>query len=169
MRVYISGKNSKVSNREMRYAAQYFAHMLLGPRLSRSISIFIKNEYDDGFHGSVTFLDDNHMPRSFDMSIDPAKGKRAQLLTLAHEMVHVKQYARGELKTLFNHKENRWKGRYITDEQFHYYDQPWEIEAFGRELGLYNRFINHVKNEKVKFDKPFNPKMFPAPPRQAEL
>ena len=168
MRVYISGKNSKVSNKEMRYAAQYYAHMLLGPRLSRSISLFIKNTYDDGMHGSVTFLDDNHMPRSFDMHIDPSKGKRAQLMTLAHEMVHVKQYAKGELKTLFNQHENRWKGRYIKDDQFHYFDQPWEVEAFGRELGLYTRYINHINVEKVKFDKPFNPKNF-TPIKQAEL
>ena len=33
MRVYISGKNAKVSHKEMRYAAQWYAHMLLGPRL----------------------------------------------------------------------------------------------------------------------------------------
>lgn len=168
MRVYISGKNSKVSKREQRYAAQYFAHMLLGPRLSRSITLFIKNEYDDGGHGSATFLDDNHNPRSFEIIIDPKNGKRAQLMTLAHEMVHVKQYVKGELKTLFNQHENRWKGRYIRDDQFHYFDQPWEIEAFGRELGLYNRYVNHIKVEKVKFDTPFNPKMFPVP-RQAEL
>lgn len=168
MRVYISGKNAKVSHKEMRYAAQWYAHMLLGPRLSRSVVVFIKNIREGSDSGSATFLDDNHNPREFEIYINPHMGKRAQLMTLAHEMVHVKQYAKGELKTLFNKKENRWKGRYITDDQYHYFDQPWEIEAFGREFGLYTRYKTHVKLEKVKFDKPFNAKNFPAM-KQAEL
>lgn len=168
MRVYISGKNSKVEQKELRYAAQWYAHMLLGPRLSRSVTLFIRNEAIGQDLGNATFLDDNHNPREFEIQLNPKLGKRAQLMTLAHEMVHVKQYAKGELKTLFNHKENRWKGNYITDDQYHYFDLPWEVEAFGREFGLYVRYKTHVKLEKVKFDKPFNAKNFPKM-KQAEL
>jgi len=45
------------------------------------------------------------------------------LSTLAHEMVHVKQFARGELSSSLQH----WKGRDHTDTE--YWDQPWEKEA----------------------------------------
>ena len=45
------------------------------------------------------------------------------LSTLAHEMVHVKQFARGELSSSLQH----WKGRDHSDTD--YWDQPWEKEA----------------------------------------
>ena len=43
--------------------------------------------------------------------------------TLAHEMVHVKQFARGEL----NESLTKWKNKDCSDKE--YWDQPWEIEA----------------------------------------
>jgi hypothetical protein len=45
------------------------------------------------------------------------------LTTLAHEMVHVKQFARGELEPSLT----RWKKR--VDDFDDYWDQPWEKEA----------------------------------------
>ena len=45
------------------------------------------------------------------------------LATLAHEMVHVKQFARGELDCSLQY----WKGSNHTDTE--YWDQPWEKEA----------------------------------------
>lgn len=45
------------------------------------------------------------------------------LSTLAHEMVHVKQFARKELTGNLQH----WKGRDHSDTD--YWDQPWEKEA----------------------------------------
>jgi hypothetical protein len=45
------------------------------------------------------------------------------LSTLAHEMVHVKQFARAELSPSLQH----WKGRDHSDTD--YWDQPWEKEA----------------------------------------
>ena len=46
------------------------------------------------------------------------------LSTLAHEMVHVKQFAKGELNpTLTQWKSNKYC------ENIEYWDQPWEKEA----------------------------------------
>lgn len=45
------------------------------------------------------------------------------LSTLAHEMVHVKQFARGEL----NESLTRWKNK--NHENTNYWNQPWEKEA----------------------------------------
>ncbi len=45
------------------------------------------------------------------------------MATLAHEMVHIKQFARNEL----NSGLTVWKGRDHTDTE--YWDQPWEKEA----------------------------------------
>ena len=56
-------------------------------------------------------------------------------LTLAHEMVHVKQYVRHELK-----EPTVWKGTNINTDKVEYWDLPWEIEAHGREIGLFVRW-----------------------------
>lgn len=45
------------------------------------------------------------------------------LSTLAHEMVHVKQFARGEV----NESLTRWKNRDYSDTD--YWNRPWEKEA----------------------------------------
>ena len=46
------------------------------------------------------------------------------LSTLAHEMVHVKQFARGEM----DFGLSRWKSNNYC-ENIEYWDQPWEKEA----------------------------------------
>lgn len=66
------------------------------------------------------------------------------LLTIAHEMVHVKQYALGQLR--YQEKKNRivpvWLGRYVNESS--YYDLPWEIMAFKNERLLANKFVQFI-------------------------
>ena len=52
-------------------------------------------------------------------------------------MVHVKQYAKGELRQLpsTNNEVCKWLGKRYEWEM-HYWDRPWEIDAHGREKGL---------------------------------
>ena len=53
--------------------------------------------------------------------------------TLAHELVHVKQFIRKEL----NADMDRWKrDRIPEDVMIPYRNQPWEIEAFEKEVWL---------------------------------
>jgi|TARA_R110000822_G_scaffold299124_1_gene422042 hypothetical protein len=55
--------------------------------------------------------------------------------TLAHEMVHVKQYFRKELDG--SNCRFKWKGR--NADGYKYENQPWEREAFRREAELYQK------------------------------
>jgi len=41
----------------------------------------------------------------------------------------------------------RFDGKYYP-EDMNYWDAPWEIEAFGRELGLYKMFKQSQKKAK---------------------
>jgi len=62
------------------------------------------------------------------------------LKTLAHELVHVKQYVMGELT--WRERGLLWKGHLYTPENLgEYFDTPYEIEAFGRERGLLVCFL----------------------------
>ena len=56
-------------------------------------------------------------------------------ITLAHEMVHVKQYFRKELDG--SNCRFKWKGR--NADGYKYENQPWEREAFRREADLYQK------------------------------
>ena len=59
-------------------------------------------------------------------------------LTLAHEMVHVKQLAKGKLKS--KNGIRYWNGRAVS-RKVKYLNQPWEIEAFSKQELLFRRAI----------------------------
>ena len=62
------------------------------------------------------------------------------LKTLAHELVHVKQYVAGDLT--WRDRGLVWKGVLYTPEHLgEYFETPYEIEAFGRERGLLVCFL----------------------------
>ena len=74
----------------------------------------------------------------------------AQLcLTLAHEMVHVKQLVRGQYKSEVarnGRMKRMWLGKQYS---VAYLKRPWEREAFRREGELFDNLIQHIA-QKVK-------------------
>ncbi len=77
---------------------------------------------------------------------------RNQLAVLAHEMVHVKQFVRGELVELQDHCY-QWKG--MPGQNIHsldYLDRPWEKEALKMQhklVNLYKRAKHLPKEETI--------------------
>tara|TARA_B110000503_G_scaffold85316_1_gene129716 strand:+ start:805 stop:993 length:189 start_codon:yes stop_codon:yes gene_type:complete len=59
--------------------------------------------------------------------------------TLAHELVHVKQFARGELSDNLQY----WKGKDCSDTD--YWKQPWEKEARRLQKKLMNDFMTEFE------------------------
>jgi hypothetical protein len=80
---------------------------------------------------------------------DKLRKYKRLLIGLGHELVHVKQYLNGEM---FDYVSGgvKYKGSYFDHSyqsvQEAYYDAPWEIEAYGRELGLYKMFLTKMKD-----------------------
>lgn len=68
------------------------------------------------------------------------------LRTLAHEMVHAKQLIRGQLKReCIRGKVNTyWCGRKTNK---NYLEQPWEVEAFCKEVLLFRRAIDSLDKD----------------------
>lgn len=151
MEVNIKGKNEKVTRKELFFATKYFARCIMSERLCKNLTIDVISDKKHHCYGSSVWIDRNHRPREFEIVLNASIGKRAQLITLAHEMVHVKQHAKGELKSMLRVREDKWHGRYIKENELHYFDKPWEIEAYGRELGLYQMFLHWKKENKLKF------------------
>lgn len=74
------------------------------------------------------------------------KRLRNAMLCLGHELTHVKQYMNGEVFDYAN-GDVRYKGERYTDWQQgeEYYFSPWEVESYGREIGLYKCFAMKLK------------------------
>ena len=62
--------------------------------------------------------------RTFELEIEKKLNLKTLLTTVAHEMVHVKQFARGELDFAMCY----WKSSRVS-ENMEYWIQPWEKEA----------------------------------------
>ena len=145
------GKPKKVPLALCKEAVRWYARKLLGDRLYDKVCITLEFDNRDlgkEIYGFCDWNDNNAYARDFTITIDPNLGKRNTLLVLAHEMVHVKQYAKGELKDYVKVPRVKWRGKVYNDRKIDYWDMPWEIEAHGREKGLYYRFINSQARKK---------------------
>ena len=119
-------------------ATQYYCYQLLPSRIVRNINIEIQLKKDleeDGFC-EIADYNTKGKARYFTIELDRSLNKKTLLRTLAHECVHIKQYAMGEL----DEGMSVWRGKRVNSDNVPYWDHPWEIEAYGREKGLYVRF-----------------------------
>jgi hypothetical protein len=122
-------------NKKYKEALNFFASCLFTPQMKRNIEVtvcFRKNMGDH--HGMVSVEDYNVIgsPRHFLIEIRKEDDQEEVIKTLAHEMVHVRQYVRNEL----NEEMTYWRGRRVNSDEIPYSEQPWEIEAeeIGNEL-----------------------------------
>ena len=56
------------------------------------------------------------------------------MLNLAHELIHAKQFLRGDLTSTL-----RWGDKH-ADIQAAYFSQPWEREAYSKEGDIYEKY-----------------------------
>lgn len=90
--------------------------------------------------------------REITVAVDSTLVLPQLLITLAHEMVHVKQYVRGQYRGELsrNGKMKRiWLGKQYN---VAYMKRPWEVEAFRREMELTTALVTSVakKHQKEK-------------------
>ena len=143
MLIHVKGSNKAV-RKLVESAAWYYAEKLMGKRTIANLDISInlkKNLVKDiNCEGTATWEDDNIWPKEFLIEIDAGEKIRNLLITLAHEMVHVKQWAKNEMYEYYKLDEVRFNKTKFNTSKIDYWDYPWEIEAFGRQLGLFVRF-----------------------------
>jgi len=130
--MFIEVTGGKEYQRKRVQSIAEFCVETLMPRM-RTLEVTIKLKKPKGAMGYCLELDSN---REFELEIDRTQSLRKLLETVAHEMVHVKQFARREL-----HPSNdTWFGKTYNPKKVSYWDLPWEIEAHGREVGLFVRW-----------------------------
>jgi len=140
----VSNNRVKLELRELLTKAVHFYADKLGlsdkQQKKITLHIFVRKGPDRG--ACYAHCSPKRVPKEFVIELNP-EDDISILQTLAHEMVHLKQFATGELRIL--ERCSKWKDDIWTrkkDEMDDYYDCPWEIEAFGREEGLFLRFAS---------------------------
>lgn len=151
MDIEIIGKPRAVSIDEIHYATQWITTYLIGNRITNSLYLTLNFTNLKDVNGNCIWVGDNNRPREFEIEISNKLGYKPTMSALAHELVHVKQYAKGELKDYMVHKWCRWKDEIFQVDDIDYWEAPWEIEAFGREVGLVHKYKLHCKEKGITF------------------
>jgi hypothetical protein len=97
---------------------------------------------EHGFNGMVAHTGE----RDITMIVDSRLGEGDLIQCIAHEMVHVKQIAKGQL-TIDKRNNQLWLGQRVNTV---YHERPWEQEAFSRERLLAARALAFAEKEMVK-------------------
>ena len=132
------GHSDERFNEYVQRASQFYAEQLFPKQLLRHIVVSIKfNKHLDAFgYSSIEKRNTKGAAREFLIELHPYISGKEILKTLAHEFVHVKQYVYEEL----NEEQTQWQGKPFDSDAVDYFELPWEIEAYGREAGLWNNF-----------------------------
>ena len=146
MLLHVEGSD-KATRKLAELATWWYAEKLMGKRLMNNLEITIKlkNGLSDKTEGLAIWEDEeNPLHREFTITLDKTVKIRNLLITLAHEMVHVKQWARGEMYEYSAAGMVRFHKTKFNMEDIDYWDYPWEIEAYGKQLGLFVRFCENM-------------------------
>lgn len=111
------------------------------------IEVNVTKSTADGF---CEYVDTNVNPKSFIIEIHNKLSGTELIKTVMHEMVHVKQYVKGELKERYKPNHHHvWHKELIIVNSKNFNDVPWEVEARDLEEKLFNeyRYMNDNSND----------------------
>jgi hypothetical protein len=146
MRVTVKGKSNKDAKKELSEAVKFFGKSILTPRLFANCYIEIRIKKMLDVSGYCEIIEEGKRnPTSFILQLKTAE-KLEMLSTLAHEMVHVKQYRKGILRHTRNDNFMRWGKEVIDLREVDYFELPWEKEAYAGEEELIEEYKNFLKS-----------------------
>ena len=102
-----------------------------------SLYIYVALKKLRGVDGYCSMEDDTR--RMFTIEIHKNLKLRQLIMTLIHEMVHVKQFARNEMDDFRVNDRYRWKSGTVP-KNITYYNMPWEKEALRLQEKLTDEF-----------------------------
>jgi len=156
--IAISG-GSILQRKIVSQAAKFYLKKLL-PKNYFEVTLVIKlkkNYYERSGSRADMIPDDDQdsddYPREFELQLDSSMKMCGLLRALAHECVHVKQYVLYEMEDTSNIHIVCWNKKKYDTRKINYFDLPWEIDAYGREIGLHSIFIERFKYLKAKWNQ----------------
>ena len=147
----------------VKQAAWFYVRKLIGLKESEGLSIQIElvkdmfaKEKQRADCMNIDPDDDECAPTEFELRLDASMNMVGLLKSLAHECVHVKQYFLEEMWDSDSGKSTFFGGKWRLNDDDHddtYYNQPWEIEANGRENGLFARYCKAYDHTKARWNR----------------
>lgn len=131
-------------------AARYFIKQLLPRHRSLSVDIHIHNILKEDAAGYCLQVN----RKEFEIELHNRGTLYEYLSYLAHELVHLKQYALGELR--FKYMKQYWMGEDMTG--LNYNKQPWEVEAWDLQYKLVKEYIKSETDYTIKASKDLSPR-----------
>jgi hypothetical protein len=139
--VYLTYSGYNYSKKRCASIVNWFLDTYLS-RYKIIVNVDHKGLLREGIFGWVWAADCDHRPRDFEIEIHNRLDPKLYTETLLHELWHLYQHVRGDLKD--KHQKRLWKG--IDHSETDYEDQPWEKEAHGMEEKLYREYTSYITN-----------------------
>jgi hypothetical protein len=111
------------------------------PRHKLEIEVLHRGMKREGAYGYCDVAGRHHKPRDFLIELDTHMDKETYTKTLLHELYHVLQFCKGELK--LKSSKRYYKGECMED--LEYYEQPHEISARWNERILYQQYLTDTQ------------------------
>lgn len=127
---------SKYSKRRCESIVNWFVEKYL-PRHKLEIVVHHRGLIRERVLGWCTVMDCDWRPRSFEIELHNRMSVDNYTSTLLHELWHVYQHVKGDLKDKGSNRY--WKG--IDHSDTDYSDQPWEVEAREMERKLLHSYL----------------------------
>lgn len=143
MNIKVFGCRDNALKRQLFKATRFYGSMLMSSRMLPNIDIEIvmRTTIPDLGSCEVTYYNDWYKARQFEIQLRRHRSLKTTLMTLAHEMVHVKQFAKGDLNVM----QTKWRGQLIDSDVIPYEQLPWEEEARSLERILYDLYCESTK------------------------
>lgn len=165
MRIRVTGARTPTHKRHLKQMVQFVISHRLSEKDQQDLKIHIKFMENEEFVGMCEVHDyEARRPKRFTIYLTATQYRFKSLLaTVAHETVHLCQYASGRMRHV--QKGRVYKTKFdgvLYDEldestpegKVGYWLQPWEIEAHGLERGMLNLYLEEqgLKRLLTKYD-----------------
>jgi len=111
------------------------------PRHKLEIEVLHRGMKRESAYGYCDVAGRHYNPREFLIELDTHMDKETYTKTLIHELYHVLQFCKGELK--LKSSKRYYKGECMED--LEYYEQPHEISARWNERILYQQYLTDTQ------------------------
>ena len=151
MDINVTGTRSRYVKDVIQQAADFYSTILLTKKMSSTIvlDVYLKKTLEDDAYGFCESIINTPEFKTFSIEL-LRTGKLSEILTtLAHEMVHVSQFARGVLSADAPGWAFKWKRSIYqleTKSMTQYANLPWEKEALSMERDLFRQYQRTYKD-----------------------
>jgi len=155
--ISVIGCRNRQFTKEVKHAAAFMLEQELGKRLFSNV--FVRVDVvsgllqSDGVYGDVQWDDDENFmrPREYTIRIHREHDSSKEFYsTLAHEIIHVRQWAKNEMYEFQRGSGTRFRGKIYDSDNMHEDDYPWEKEAYAKQQKLCDSYLAEYKVSNIK-------------------